>query len=237
MVIYNYRREVLEGENKIYELVRDLIVRTIEDLFGLYFPTRAVTREGVDALYKELSRVTGLDSKLFEEAGFDRSNSDVFQKDVINFCLEKYALYRGQQNEEMIRDAEKWLVLETVDQTWKQHMINIDHLKEGIGLRGWGQKNPLIEYKREAFAMFQDMMQYIRRDIVGHIFHLNLDLFNKQELEARREKELEALKMLSSDTTGAVHQQKAPGEAHIGRNDPCPCGSGKKYKKCCGVNK
>lgn len=235
MVIYDYRREVLEGENRIYELVRDLINRTIEDMFALYFPTRAVTHEGLEELYKELSRITGTSVEEFAKAPFDRSNSDSLKKDVTGFCLEKYVLYRSQQKEEMIRDAEKWLVLETVDQTWKQHMINIDHLKEGIGLRGWGQKNPLIEYKREAFGMFQDMMQYIRRDIVGHIFHLNLDLFNKQELEARREKELEALKMLSSDTTGAVHQQKAPGAPQVGRNDPCPCGSGKKYKKCCGA--
>ena len=75
----------------------------------------------------------------------------------------------------MIKTAEKWLVLETIDQAWSQHMLNLDHLKEGIGLRGWGQKNPLIEYKREAFDMFREMMTHIRFDIVHHIFHLNLD--------------------------------------------------------------
>jgi preprotein translocase subunit SecA len=239
MVIYNYRRDVLEGEEKIFNLVRDLVISTIQDFFAAYFPSRVVTKDGLEMLFKDLSFITGISITAFEQAPFARDNSDNLKQDVINFCLEKYTLYRSQQKEEVIRDAEKWLILETVDQAWKQHMINIDHLKEGIGLRSWGQKNPLIEYKREAFSMFQDMMQYIRRDIVGHIFHLNLDLFNKAELEAKRERELEALNMLSGDTSGNIQPHNLPGEGkqepRIGRNDPCPCGSGKKYKKCCGA--
>ena len=75
-------------------------------------------------------------------------------------------LYRNRSQDKMIQEAEKWLMLETIDQAWKQHMLNLDNLKEGIGLRGWGQKNPFIEYKREAFAMFQDMMKSVRLDIV-----------------------------------------------------------------------
>ena len=112
-------------------------------------------------------------------------------------------------------------------------MLNLDHLKEGIGLRGWGQKNPLIEYKREAFGMFQDMLNQVRWDIVHHIFHLNLERFNQQELEHKREQELEELNLIS----GGEESSKKPvqrAEEKVGRNDPCPCGSGKKYKKCCG---
>jgi preprotein translocase subunit SecA len=135
----------------------------------------------------------------------------------------------------MVQDAEKWLMLETIDNAWKQHMLNIDHLKEGIGLRGWGQKNPLIEYKKEAFAMFTDMMRQIRWEIVHHIFHLNLDAFNKHEIEARREKELHDINMLSGQEEGSKGEPVKRDEEKIGRNDPCPCGSGKKYKKCCGV--
>ena len=73
------------------------------------------------------------------------------------------------QNQELFKNAEKWLMLETIDQAWKQHMLNLDHLKEGIGLRSMGQKNPLIEYKREAFAMFQEMMMDVRHDCASHI--------------------------------------------------------------------
>ena len=147
--------------------------------------------------------------------------------------LEKYELYRGQKNRERIQEAEKWLMLETIDQAWKQHMLNLDHLKEGISLRSWGQKNPLIEYKREAFDMFKDMMQQIRADIVFHIFHLNLDMFNEHEIEERRERELEELNMIGGDET-PQNTQVTRSEDKVGRNEPCPCGSGKKYKKCCG---
>ena len=101
-------------------------------------------------------------------------------------------------DEEIIKTAEKWLVLETIDQAWKQHMLNLDHLKEGIGLRGWGQKNPLIEYKREAFDMFREMMTHIRFDIVHHIFHLNLTQFNAGEFEQRRDQELDHLNFSGS---------------------------------------
>ena len=129
-------------------------------------------------------------------------------------------------------------MLETIDQAWKQHMLNLDNLKEGIGLRGWGQKNPLVEYKREAFGMFQDMMSNVRQDIVRHIFHLNLERFNSHELEKKREKELQQLNMssgeISSGQAGAPQQQAVADKT--GRNEPCPCGSGKKYKKCHGVN-
>jgi preprotein translocase subunit SecA len=251
-VIYDYRRDVLEGEERIYELVRDLIVKTVQDLFARIFPTRSFIKSQYEQAVDELSQTTGISKDQFHSAGLSSVNSEELKKDIINFLLEKYALYRGQQELETVREAEKWLMLETIDQAWKQHMINLDHLKEGIGLRSWGQKNPLIEYKREAFATFEDMMFYVRRDIVRHIFHLNLERFNYHELEAKRERELEELNMLSGQAAAAAAQlpskagngqeqsgpmvglqQKREGPK-VGRNDPCPCGSGKKYKKCCG---
>ncbi len=127
-------------------------------------------------------------------------------------------------------------MLETIDQAWKQHMINIDHLKEGIGLRGWGQKNPLIEYKKEAFEMFEEMMKQIRADIVHHVFHIKPEAFDKSRMIERRERELHEMKMNASDNSKA---ESGPGtvrkeEVRIGRNESCSCGSGKKFKKCCG---
>ncbi len=112
-------------------------------------------------------------------------------------------------------------------------------LKEGIGLRGWGQKNPLIEYKREAFDMFREMLRGIRREVVGHIFRLNVEHFNEHMFEERREKEMEEINMLAGQSAAAEQSgnrktEQRVVEDKIGRNDPCPCGSGKKYKKCCG---
>ena len=238
-VIYDYRRDILEGEERIYELARELVIRAVQDIIAHFCPKRAITTQEADAVMERLSIMTGIALEEFQGAGLNTHNSDELQKDVIDFLLKKYALYRKEQKQEVLQEAEKWLMLETIDQAWKQHMLNLDHLKEGIGLRGWGQKNPLIEYKREAFATFQDMMEHVRFDIVRHIFHLSLERFNQHELEARRERELEQLSMLSGAVASEGKEQGGGVQVHrdepkIGRNDPCPCGSGKKYKKCCG---
>ena len=155
----------------------------------------------------------------------------------IQSCVlsELFHQLRNKGDQEIVQQAEKWLMLETIDQAWKQHMLNLDHLKEGIGLRGWGQKTPLIEYKREAFDMFRDMMDQIRRDVVRHIFHLNVERFDERAIEAKREKELDELNLVSGESQNEPKKPVQRDGDKVGRNDPCPCGSGKKYKKCHGA--
>jgi preprotein translocase subunit SecA len=234
IVIYSYRREVLEGSENIYNLIRDLIGKTLEDSVGRIAPKHILDKDQVNQIFDFVATLTNIPAGAIEQAGINTANSDTLISDLNNFLLEKYELYRGEKNRERIQEAEKWLMLETIDQAWKQHMLNLDHLKEGISLRSWGQKNPLIEYKREAFDMFTDMMQQIRADIVFHIFHLNLEMFNEEAIEARRERELEELNMIGGEDSVPGTQVKRS-EDKVGRNDPCPCGSGKKYKKCCGI--
>lgn len=235
IVIYGYRREVLEGTENIYNLIRDLIGKTLEDAIARIAPKRVLDKDQVKQIFDFVAAMTNIPAGAIEQAGISTANSDALMSDLNNFLLEKYELYRGEKNRERIQEAEKWLMLETIDQAWKQHMLNLDHLKEGISLRSWGQKNPLIEYKRESFDMFTDMMQQIRADIVFHIFHLNLEMFNEEAIEARRERELEELNMIGGEDSVPGTQVKRS-EEKVGRNDPCPCGSGKKYKKCCGAN-
>ncbi len=232
-VIYSYRHDILQGEELVYELVRDMIAAAVEDIFVRLAPERALTSEQADEIITFLSRVTFLDKKIFLAQNFSSSNSDIFQSDVINFLLEQYRLSRGSQNTELRTNAEKWMMLETLDQAWKQHMLNLDHLKEGISLRSWGQKNPLIEYKKEAYAMFEDMMREVRWEVISRIFSLNLEQFDTTELERKREHELDALTLSGSqdEEEGSSQVRQEP---RVGRNDDCPCGSGKKYKKCCG---
>ncbi len=234
-VIYAYRRDVLEGEHRLFELIRDFIGNVVEEVVFAYCQKHTITAEQVAIIIEELSTLTGIKKEQFDSAGISVANVEEFKKDLINFLLSRYELFRTQQNKDVIQQAEKWLVLETIDQAWKQHMLNLDHLKEGIGLRGWGQKTPLIEYKREAFDMFSAMMNEIRRDIVRHIFHLNVERFDERSFEARRQRELEELNMVSGDAQTEEQQPVVHRESEkIGRNDPCHCGSGKKYKKCHG---
>lgn len=237
MVIYKYRTDVLEGDQNTLGLVRDLIAACVEDLFAVYCPNKVVTQDQYHTITDLLNKLTGIALKDIEAEGFNKTDSELFVQDVINFLVMKYELFRKQQNADMVQEAEKWLMLETIDAAWKMHMQNLDHLKEGIGLRGWGQKNPLIEYKREAFAMFQEMMQQIRWDIVHHVFHLKLDRFDTHELEHKRQQELDELNLISGgqSNSGEAPRTVENAEPRVGRNDQCSCGSGKKFKKCCGA--
>lgn len=241
-VVYQNRREILEGETT-FEFIRDMVLAMVRDLVYHYAPQRAIGQEEINKIFTMLAHMTEIKREELEKADFSRANSEDFSTGLANYVLLQYDLYRKRQRPELISMAEKWVLLEAIDTAWKQHMLNLDHLKEGIGLRGWGQKNPLIEYKREAFAMFEDMMKSIRGEVVGHIFHLNLEHFDTHALEEKRERELEELSLgaggqpedAGSGNPGQSHEH-APvrNENKIGRNDNCHCGSGKKYKKCCG---
>jgi preprotein translocase subunit SecA len=233
-VVYSYRRDALEGEQRIYELVRDFIIKIIQETVLFHCQKHAIRPEQVAAILTELCKLTGLSPDDFQQAGLGTENVEIFKRDLINFLLSRYELFRKQHDTEMIQQAEKWLVLETIDQAWKQHMVNLDHLKEGIGLRGWGQKTPLIEYKREAFDMFREMMNQISWDIVSHIFHMNLERFDERAFEARRKRELDEINLVSGESEEGPQKPVQREGEKVGRNDPCPCGSGKKYKKCHG---
>jgi preprotein translocase subunit SecA len=127
----------------------------------------------------------------------------------------------------------KVLLLQTIDSQWKDHLLSIDHLKEGIGLRGYGQKNPKQEYKREAYGLFMEMMGRIRQEVIQKLFRVQLareDDVERMEAEQRRRR------VVLNRVGGAeqAHKPVTREEDKVGRNDPCPCGSGQKYKKCCG---
>jgi preprotein translocase subunit SecA len=236
IVVYRIRRDVLESEENIYGLVRDMISSAVESIVSQYISGRSVTSEQVDAVVAELARVTGLKVTDFDVKKLATAKREEFEIALITDLLAKYEVVRARQNPAIINNAEKWLMLETIDQAWKQHMLNLDHLKEGINLRSYSQKNPLIEYKREAFEMFQEVMDDVRRIVVHHVFHLNLERFDEHELEKKRERELDQINLLAGHGSADEGQPvQAKAENRIGRNDPCPCGSGKKFKKCHGA--
>lgn len=236
-VIYAYRRDALEGENRIFELVRDFVARVVEDVVIMRTAGgKILNAEIVDQIYHDLDELTSSHYALedFKKSGINTTSVDMMIKDLINFLWERYELYRNSDHKEVFQSAEKWLLLETIDQAWKQHMLNLDHLKEGISLRSWGQQNPLIEYKREAFAMFEDMLSDIQRMVFRHIFHLNIDRFDEHALEQKRERELDELNMVSGKSDDEPQVPVRHEEPKVGRNDMCPCGSELKYKKCHG---
>jgi preprotein translocase subunit SecA len=235
-VIYTMRQDILRDSDEIAEIVRDFINAVISDVVAHHVVGRALQPADVTAIIEMMAHLIAVETTEFSEIDPATKNVDALERALANVLLLKYEMYRTQKEQtEQLRAAEKWLMLETIDAAWKQHMVNIDHLKEGIGLRGWGQKNPLIEYKREAFAMFEDMMQAIRADVVHRIFHLKPEQFDAHELEAKREREMDQISMNS----GSSEEEQQPqtvrrDDDKVGRNDQCSCGSGKKYKRCCG---
>jgi preprotein translocase subunit SecA len=139
------------------------------------------------------------------------------------------------------RNVEKVILLQMVDTHWKDHLLSMDHLKEGIGLRGYGQKNPLDEYKKEGYDLFMDMIETVKKQTVSNI--LSVRLMSEEDverLEAERRKRQEQEMQMNMGAAGAEQAAQQPIRREgdkIGRNAPCPCGSGKKYKKCCGATR
>lgn len=235
IVIYQYRRESLDGENHVYELITTFIENTVEELTELQGTQGSFNQKAAATVLLDISKLTGISTEELEKNITTTNNKDTFIVQTVQLLLEQYKLLRNSEHKELFEQAEKWLILETIDQSWKQHMLNLDHLKEGIGLRGWGQKNPLIEYKREAYIMFQEMLAGIKQQVIYHIFRLNIERFDNDAIEEKRERELEAIQR-NTHLSGEVAQPTARNaEPKIGRNDICQCGSGKKYKKCHGA--
>ena len=235
-VIYKIRQNILKNPQEINQITQKFIADVIVSFVDAHCKDNTITPLQITDILQAVSVTFSIDLDLLKGQSFSAVTTDGFEKDLIDFVVNLYQKINEKFEPDQFKEAQKWIMLEAIDQAWKQHMINIDHLKEGIGLRGWGQKNPLIEYKKEAFEMFEEMMTQIQTDIVSHIFHLQPEVFDKSRLIARREKELSQMKMNANDNnkSESVSSTLRRDEDRVGRNEPCSCGSGKKFKKCCG---
>jgi len=235
VVIYNHRLDALMGK-KVTELIADFIVKAVQDIIKNYAPRHKVGEEEKQLVCQRLHELTRIDLQEIQSRAISHE-SEKIETELIQFLEYRYSMHKTEERAHVMSIAEKWFLLETIDNAWKNHMLNLDHLKEGIGLRGWGQKNPLIEYKREAFDMFQEMVTSIRYDILQRIFHPDVSKFDEAIIRHRREQELNELELSSAQTIdtkkNGLPEQRA--SQKVGRNDNCSCGSGKKYKKCCGL--
>ena len=148
----------------------------------------------------------------------------------------RYEEKRSLFGEQMMRWLERRIILDIVDTQWKDHLLTLDHLKEGIGLRGYGQKDPLVEFKKEAFTLFEEMMGRIDTETVRYLFLMQPARPEEEarEIERRQRQQQQQLQYQAGQRRRKPPKPVRTG-AKVGRNDLCPCGSGKKYKKCCGV--
>ena len=276
--VYTLRREVLEGKvhvteedvvdskEYILELAQEILQGQIDRCAG-----KEVELDDWDipALIRDTSRIFGLDPRQLESLGLDQKGSDELFDAIWDQAKASYEEKEQQVTPELLRRVERDIMLQIVDQQWKEHLKDLDHLKEGIGLRGYGQKDPLVEYKKESYTLFTDMKGRIEEEMVRYLFWLR-PVANE---EALRPAPRRAAPMITNDPgadtrpafggigkSGAAESASGgpstprPGapppartggddviktvrreEPKVGRNDPCPCGSGKKYKKCHGI--
>jgi len=224
--IYSFRREILAGEG-LKERVLEMAEDVLDEILFIYCPEDRHPEEwdinGLrDVLFRQFSVYPDIETKNLEELRSQLS-------DEIKQAYEKKEKEIGTQ---ALRYLEKVIMLQVVDSQWKDHLLSMDYLKEGIGLRGYGQRDPLAEYKKEAFEMFSEMGGRITSEIINRLFKIQI----AREEDARKRLVLKPAKVQYHRGDGGERPQTVVKGKKIGRNDPCICGSGKKYKKCCGQN-
>jgi len=233
--IYSIRRSALEGkEQKDYALgIADDIARELVDTYcpGNEHPEKW----NVTQFVAEVLNQYGIDVKA---AGIDagRMNHNELAEKLVERVKERYAEKEKLFGEQMMRWLERRIILDIVDTQWKDHLLTLDHLKEGIGLRGYGQKDPLVEFKKEAFTLFEDMMGRIDTETVRYLFLVQpaRPEDEAREIERRQRRQQQEMQLQAGAAEAEAPKPVRTG-AKVGRNEPCPCGSGKKYKRCHGA--
>jgi preprotein translocase subunit SecA len=234
-VIYSQRREVLKGE-ALKEDVLEMAQGVAEETAARYIDKDAHPsdwdwtglREG---FHHHFNLPFEIKTDEQEQLNVDRL-IDLAIERVIRAYEDKEARFSAP----MLRQLEKIIMLQTIDTLWKDHLLNMDHLKEGIGLRGYGQKNPLQEYQKEGFALFEDMVHRIQEDVVQKLFTVEIARESTAAMADMEVQQRPQRVVLSHGGANAEMERPAAKRQgdKIGRNDPCPCGSGRKYKRCCG---
>jgi preprotein translocase subunit SecA len=234
--IYKLRRDILdgrEGREYVMNISRDIL----DGLIDLHCPEKSDPQDwDLTGLRTEILAYFNINAggMKLDELGIDELGEALWKA-----IEERYVEKEGRHSEEVLRGFERAIMLQSVDTAWKDHLLALDHLKEGISLRGYGQRDPLQEYKKESFDLFEMMRERVENDIVQKLFRFE-PMTEEQVIEQRVRQQRAVAPRIELSAPPKVEGQRpqpmvAKPESKVGRNDPCPCGSGKKYKKCHGA--
>jgi len=234
--IYKLRRDILEGRegrDYVMGISRDIL----DGLIDLHCPEKSDPQDwDLTGLRTEILAYFNINAggMKLEELGIDELGEALWTA-----IEQRYVEKEGRHSEEVLRGFERAIMLQSVDTAWKDHLLALDHLKEGISLRGYGQRDPLQEYKKESFDLFEMMRERVENDIVQKLFRFE-PMTEEQVIEQRVRQQRVAAPRIELSAPPKIEGQRpqptvAKPESKVGRNDPCPCGSGKKYKKCHGA--
>ena len=260
-VVYGIRSRVLRGDSMREEIL-EYIESVVEgQVYAHVDPTEPMTPEAIELIAAELEMIFVSPMPVEPLLQKERFTPEAVVDYFLKLAREAYERKENDWGTELTRDVERQVILSLIDEKWRDHLYEMDMLKEGIGLRAWGQKDPLIEYKREAYNTFETMMESLGEEIVRRFFRITVmsqmpredDIMVEMPTAPRKpaptREAHDAFSAFDSSGPAAAAPPPAPAPARrtplepirvgkkIGRNDPCPCGSGKKYKKCCGAGK
>jgi preprotein translocase subunit SecA len=221
-VIYAQRRQILSGE-RLQEDILEMAEEMLEEIVVEYTGDKLPEEWDLDGLEVAFQRQFGFRAPL---ADLDGNLRDVLFEKI----QERFTGKAEEIGPEVFPQLQQMVMLQIVDNQWKDHLLSMDHMRDGIGLRGYAQVDPLREYQREGYDMFMDLIHRIQEETVGTLFHLQVRPHQELPEEARPQQQ----PMFFSHGDGGPAQPQQRQQKKTGRNDPCPCGSGKKYKKCCG---
>ncbi len=235
-VVYEQRLELLEADD-VHDMVVDMRHQVIEDLVHRCIPEKAYAEEwDLDTLATETQRVLGLDVAVRAWAGEEGIAEAEIRERLIDASDRRMAQRAVDFGPEVMRSAEKSLLLQILDHLWKEHLLQLDYLRQGIHLRGFGQRDPLNEYKREAFGLFEGMLANLRQTTTQVLAHM--EVRPPEPTPAPQPAEPARAPAMAASADGDARAARDPARPEswgkVPRNAPCPCGSGKKYKQCHG---
>ena len=235
-IIYKQRRQVLDGEN-MSENISNMINSVAEEIVGMYVEGEEGNSLNIESLNTEILNTFGIDMLDFLKE--HKKDINAVTEELEKQAHSKYEEKEQEIGSEQMRELERVVLLKVVDEKWMNHIDSMDELKNGIGLRAYGQQDPVVKYRMEGMDMFEEMTANIKVDVVKILMNI------RKQGEVRRQETakitgaaLEAINSVDGGKTINVNENKTVVNEgpKVGRNDPCPCGSGKKYKNCCGKN-
>ncbi len=225
-VIYNLRRELIESTD-LRPVIDEFCDDVLDDTYAAMAqasPKHPLTDEDTDFIRTRLREIFTFDRVLAEDAPLP-------SREEAKSLVDSILLQLHDDAPDLYKDIIRYFLMEELDRCWKEHLRNMDALRDGIGLRGYGQKDPKLEYKKEGFELFQSMIYRIKENVFKALTRIRIQ---REEVEELQHKEEAPMSYSSPDESGIAHVEQAKTDK-VGRNDPCPCGSGRKYKKCCGT--
>lgn len=250
-VIYNQRNELLDEES-IEDAIEGIRIDVINDAISAFVPPQSLDEQwDIPGLERSLEAEYGVKLPIAQWLSEDKKLYEDPLREKIVAAMNAHYKEKAERIGPVMRSLEKQVMLHVLDNLWKDHLANMDHLRQGIGLRAYAQKNPKQEYKRESFQLFQEMLENLKHEVTRVLFKLEpmtreqMEAMEQQRqaaaVEARKKMQLKHAEVsalppqTAEEPAEPAKQQPIRAQVKVGRNEPCPCGSGKKYKACCGA--